>query len=311
MAPCKTMPAITRIAAYASIALCLLLIWTYALRPNWAAALTIFPAWAWIIFSIFSFTHIRNHLGQTSLVAWVLFAVLHVEEPRSFFRDFFPVKPEHSLRVATINCTGSFHAITDALVESPDILLIQESPSPSEWVSFMEKHPGYALSSGIDASILVKGSIQTHHRSRFYTIGRVTLCGKTLGVASLRLATSEPRIDLWNPACWRSQTAMREKQLSQIAEIQNSLPDSLPLMLGGDFNVPQGDRVFATLKARLIDSFDGAARGWCNTIIADLPMLRIDQIWTTGELKSVNAYTKKSAHTDHRIYVADFEMPAH
>lgn len=307
----KIMAVITRIAAYTSIAVCALLIWTYALRPDWAVALTIFPAWAWLVFSAFSFARIRNYLGQIGLGCWVLFVILHVEEPTSFLRSCLPVKTDRSIRVATVNCTGSFQAITDALAESPDVVLIQESPSPSEWGSFMGNHPSYELSSGIDASILVKGSIQTHQQARFYTIGRVTIRGITFGVGSLRLATSDPRIDLWNPACWRSQTAMRKKQLGQISEIQNNLPDSLPLILGGDYNVPQGDKVFRILQDRLSDSFNGSARGWCNTIIADLPLLRIDQIWTTRELKSVNAYTKESAHTDHRIYVADFRLQTH
>ncbi len=307
----KAMPVIARIAGYSSIAICSLVIWTYASRPNWATALTLFPTWAWLIFSVFSFLLIRKRLGQIGLGAWVLFAVLHIEEPGSFFRGFLPVKAEHSLRVATVNCTGSFQAITDALAESPDIVLIQESPSPSEWASFMEHHPGYALSLGIDASILVKGSIQPHHLGRFYTISRVTIRGTTFGVGSLRLATSEPRIDLWNLSCWHSQTVMRKKQLGQILEVQNILPDSLPLILGGDFNVPQGDKVFRALEDRLSDSFRGSERGWCNTIIADLPLLRIDQIWMTNDLKSVNAYTKKSPYTDHRIYVADFRLQTH
>jgi hypothetical protein len=308
---CKIMPAITRAAAYSSIAVCALLVWTYTLRPDWATALTIFPAWAWLVFSAFSFVRIRNHLGQIGLASWIVFAVLHIEEPRSLLRSFLPVKTEHSIRIATVNSTGSFQAIIDALDESPDILLIQESPSPSEWATFMEAYPSYELLRGIDASILVKGSIQTHDQAQFYTIGRVNIRGTIFGVGSLRLATSDPRIDLWNPSCWFSQTAMRKKQLSQIAQIETNLPESIPLILGGDFNVPQGDKIFRILEERFNDSFDGAARGWGNTIIADLPLLRIDQIWTTRELKSVNAYTKKSAHTDHRIYMVDFRLQTH
>jgi hypothetical protein len=253
---------------------------------------------------------VRQLHGKIGLGCWLAFSILHVEEPISFVRGFSShPTAKHALRVATVNCSGSLRTITDALSESPDIVLIQESPAASQWNHFLKNYPGYEILPGIDASILVKGSVQPHHKGRFYTIGMVEIRGLVFGVGSLRLATSEPRVDLWNPACWRDQSALRKKQLTQISQIQSHLPNASPFILGGDFNVPQGDQVFSTLKDQLRDSFDGAARGGCNTIISSFPLLRIDQIWTTQDLRSVNAYTKKSLHTDHRIYVADFELP--
>jgi hypothetical protein len=306
----KLVIVIIRILSATSIALCALLIWSYGWRPDWATALTLFPAWAWLIFSPFLFSSVGQFHGKIGLGCWLAFAILHVEEPISFLRGFSSPPPTRGLRVATINCSGSISAIADALSESPDIVLIQDSPTLSEWGDFLKNHPGYEIVPGIDASILVKGSVQPHRQERFYTISMVNIRSLVFGVGSLRLATSDPRIDLWNPTCWRDQSTLRKKQLTQISQIQNQLPKSVPLILGGDFNVPQGDRVFATLKDQLRDSFDGAARGGCNTITTSFPLLRIDQIWTTQDLRSVNAYTKKSAHTDHRIYVADFELLA-
>ena len=293
-----------------SFAVCALLTWAYHVRPDWAAALTLFPAWAWLFLSSLLCFSLRRRPGQIGLGCWLVFALLHVEEPRSLLRSLLPAPAPHSLRIATVNATGSFLAIADALKEAPDIVLVQESPAPAQWAGFLETHPDYQLLTGLDASILTKGSIELHHHGRFYTIARVHLHGQTFGVGSLRLATSDPRIDLWNPQCWRDQTGIRQKQLSQIWEVRSQLPASLPIILGGDFNVPQRDRVFTRLTERLNDSFSGAARGWCNTITTDFPMLRIDQIWTSRELQSVNTYTKKSAHTDHRIYVADFKFSA-
>lgn len=301
---------ITRILSGASITLCALLTWTYGRRPDWATALTLFPAWVWLVFSLVLFFSIRHLHGKIGLGCWLAFSIIHVEEPISLLRSFSShEKGQPVLRVATVNCSGSFGAIIDALAESPDIVLIQESPAPSQWGNFLQDHTGYEILPGIDASVLVRGSIQSYHQARFYTIGTAKVRNLVLGVGSLRLATSDPRIDLWNPACWRDQSALRKKQMIQISQAQNHLPNSVSLILGGDFNVPQGDRVFGTLKRQLQDSFSGAARGGCNTIPASFPLLRIDQIWTTRDLRPVNAYTRRSSHTDHRIYVADLELP--
>jgi len=78
------------------------------------------------------------------------------------------------------------------------------------------------------------------------------------------------------------------------------------VIFGGDCNVPQGDRVFKQIENRRIDSFDGGARGWCNTIADSIPLLRIDQIWTSEGVRCVNAYVRKAAKTDHKMYIAEF-----
>jgi len=43
-------------------------IFVYALRPDWAAALTIFPAWAWLVFLLLAFTPPSKKASFTSLL---------------------------------------------------------------------------------------------------------------------------------------------------------------------------------------------------------------------------------------------------
>lgn len=94
--------------------------------------------------------------------------------------------------------------------------------------------------------------------------------------------------------------------MEQINEIVALLPDNSTLIVGGDFNVPQRDRVCRQMDDRLIDSFNDGGRGWCNTILVDYPMLRIDQIWTSRDLSCYNATVRASPTTDHLLYTAEF-----
>jgi len=92
--------------------------------------------------------------------------------------------------------------------------------------------------------------------------------------------------------------------MEQIEEIVNLLPNDVILVVGGDFNIPQGDKVFSKLKNRMKDTFGTGGRGWCNTILVDILLLRIDQIWTSNELSCYHSYSRNSLETDHRLYTA-------
>jgi len=75
--------------------------------------------------------------------------------------------------------------------------------------------------------------------------------------------------------------------------------------VGGDFNVAPGDKVFHEFGDALKDTFDEGGRGWCNTIVDSMPLLRIDQIWTNQQLRCVNAHAINAPKTDHKMYVAE------
>ena len=51
-----------------------------------------------------------------------------------------------------------------------------------------------------------------------------------------------------------------------------------------------------------------AGRGWGATIIdiAGVPLIRIDQIWTSRQLRATNAFADRPCRSDHRLVVADF-----
>ena len=103
----------------------------------------------------------------------------------------------------------------------------------------------------------------------------------------------------------------RRNQLGVIAQRIASLPLDLPVIVGGDFNAPQGDAVFRSLTPRLHDAFREGGRGWGDTVINELPFLRIDQVWVSGEFRAVNAVARKTRRSDHRMVVCDLTVRRH
>jgi endonuclease/exonuclease/phosphatase (EEP) superfamily protein YafD len=297
-----------RLLAYASIASCIVLFVIYSMRPDWAAALTIFPAWLWLAGWLLALPALRSRLFVWCSILWLCFVVVQVEESQSMLRCLLPVEQvEDSLRITTVNSSGLIVSIRDALIDQPDVLLIQESPGKDDLSDLLEEQVGYQLLYGADTSIIVRGEIEGSYEKQFYIMGAAVIDERKYTIVSLRLLTSKPRIDLWNIYCWKAQIYMRQRQIEQINEIVDLLPDDSTLIVGGDFNVPQGDRVYSQMSDRLIDSFEDGGRGWCNTILVDYPMLRIDQIWTSQDLSCYNANVRSSPKTDHLLYTAEFK----
>lgn len=294
--------------AYISLGIGLLVTFIYFIRPDWAAAITIIPAWVWLCVWLLAIPARKTRIFHFATAVWLGYLVVNVSELRSIARLCIPVNPPSlQLTVTTLNCAGSPFAVSDALATSPDILLLQESPSEEALGQLLEVHPGYDYQHGVDTSILVRGTItQTFNTPVYFQRVQATVDDIEYAIISLRLRTSTPRLDLWNPACWRDQTEVRDKQRAQLLAIADALPKNGPLIIGGDFNVPQGDGIFDSLKPELHESFAQAGRGWGNTIIADIPLLRIDQIWTNKALECIDARAKFTPHSDHRMMSAIF-----
>ena len=169
---------------------------------------------------------------------------------------------------------------------------------------------------GIDAALAARGSITPvaipDRVRNNAVIARVLLTGgDDVRIASLRLEPPLVRVDLWSPDCWREQTANRRRRRSELGAICDTVresADGLPTIVGGDFNAPPGDAVFAVLKPELHDAFAEAGRGWGNTIINAASFFRIDQIWLSPHFRAVDVYARTTKHSDHRMVVCDVEL---
>ncbi len=318
----------------ASLALWTLLCFFYMFRrDSWAAA-TFLPPWIWLLpgllLAVLGFRSSNKRVFLAVVLLWGVFLCAFSEEPWSLLKSLVRSGVKHDIaflaerksgggvRVATLNCAGAnIEAAAEIAPYSPDIVLLQESPNRAEVDALaLQLFPGNAgVVWGRDTSILARGVVtQTpavsqggHYFSE--TQARVRLAnGTELEVISLRLQPPVVHVDLWSPDCWREHAADRRErrgQLIVIGEQIRTFPPGLPVIVGGDFNVPSGDAVFDTLRPGLTDSFAAAGKGWGNTALNDFAVSRVDQIWTNSLCHAFAVRAHKTLHSDHRMVIAD------
>lgn len=310
----------------ASGVLCLAMALCYLLRADGCAAITVFPAWVWAVPGLL-LALAGWRMGWRAVVAlfalWVLYLGVVPEEGRVLLahRPLPPVAPPPgAIRVVSLNCGGGNPLAADeVLAYHPDIVLLQESPS-SRHVEALARRlfPQDPVTLvGVDAAIITHGRLEPMPPPRSlptlvrgaYVYARVTLPGgRRIGVVSLRLLPPLLRMDLWSPACWRDQRENRQLRRAQLRAITGQYadwPTTEPLILGGDFNAPAGDAVCRLLTPRLHDAFREGGAGWGNTHMSDLPLLRIDQIWLSPNLRATAVTARPTRHSDHRMVVCD------
>ena len=269
---------------------------------------------------VFGWRRANRRWTTLAAAAWLLFAVVHAEELSSLARGWFhPIeddKPTGALRIVTLNCGGGHaDALAETLPLKPDVLLLQEPPSRPETELFCKRLFGAAGETryDMDTAILIRGNLTDVRRSDsriFFSHARADMVGfGPVDLVSLRLDTGHVQLNLWNPDCWRTHYRWRLRQLAQIREIAAELPVQTPLLVAGDFNAPQQDRIFSLLPTGMQDAFAIAGKGIGNTILNEIPVLRIDQIWVSSHFQVVQSFARQTQASDHRLVVADL-VPA-
>lgn len=295
------------------------LIALYGIRPNTLSALTLYPAWLWLFPPLLILALIRKKYiyHRVFLIGtFLVYGALFVEEPLHFFKGVHSPpqyeKPDGAIRLITFNCLGQGIALDEIRVLQPDFVFLQESPTPDRVSTFAREFSNTEALyiQDFDTAIIAPGEslekIEVELALSFCTIGILTTptFGK-IQLVSLRLKPSMPRIDLWNPKCWIEQKRTREIQLEQINGLLGILDTTMPTIIGGDFNVPQGDPVFSVLRRHFYDAYRSGGRGIGNTILNDFPVLRIDQIWLSKDFETIQSFVQKSSVSDHRMVVCD------
>jgi endonuclease/exonuclease/phosphatase (EEP) superfamily protein YafD len=312
----------------AAIVAAALLAFCYGLRPDRAAAVTLFPAWAWslpvIVLAALTWRRVRGRPAAAALCVWVAFSLAFAEEPSSLFRGvsgaLIPRPSGAPLRVVSLNCGGGLpEAAAEVEAYRPDVVLLQEVPKEAAVRAVARRLFGAeaGVCYGWDTAVLARGPITPAlpaRQERFFVAARVRLpAGAEAEVISLRLTPPVVRFDLWQPGCWEEQLANRRARRAEMRDIMRHLetvPPGLPLIVGGDFNAPAGDAVPRMLSPRLTDTFAQGGRGWGNTVLNDLPISRIDQVWASRAFRARRVTAHQTRHSDHRLVVADLAVTA-
>ncbi|MFO0910275.1 MAG: endonuclease/exonuclease/phosphatase family protein [Isosphaeraceae bacterium] len=143
-------------------------------------------------------------------------------------------------------------------------------------------------------------------RSRLKTAG-----GREIIVASIHLPTLRPglqRLFRGSPAgmsmhldWWGREFSRVLSQLSQVSDV--------PVLIGGDFNMPADDQTMVTLRANYRFAFDEAGWGYGYTRPATLPWVRIDHLLTSPEWATLSCQTGPHLGSDHLPVVGEFRLP--
>lgn len=82
-----------------------------------------------------------------------------------------------------------------------------------------------------------------------------------------------------------------------------------PLILCGDFNTPPRGLVYRMLAAGWTDAFGAVGTGFGCTFASPMPVLRIDYVWLSGDIKPVRTMVPAATGSDHRPVIADVALP--
>ncbi|MCC7494548.1 MAG: endonuclease/exonuclease/phosphatase family protein [Fimbriimonadaceae bacterium] len=98
-----------------------------------------------------------------------------------------------------------------------------------------------------------------------------------------------------------------EFRLQQAAGVlQSAAQVRGPLLIAGDFNTPPRGRLYGQFAARYTDAFAAVGGGTGYTYHRRLPLLRIDYLWSSPELRPLSCRVLPTPGSDHRPVLAEY-----
>ena len=310
----------------ASVLLCVLLWVCYVFQFDSFAAITAFPVWSWLIpgllLSILGGMFVKKRHAAAVILLWTLSILFLADETTGIVRLYFPHPPKQEtqasdrvIRVVSLNCAGGgLKSAAEVIPYKPDIVLFQESPRKESVAKIAKELYGVAGAFvwGVNNSIIANGKIVQISAARefpYASQARVRLfSGKEIEVIYCRPPPMPIRFDIWSFDCWKAHLSDRRKKRSYmkaIARKLKTLPSDIPIIVGGDFNVPANDGATRELSPLLHDAYKEGGLGAGNTVMNDMPVHRFDQIWISGHFKSISLVTQMTKNSDHRMVIAD------
>ncbi|HSI72939.1 MAG TPA: endonuclease/exonuclease/phosphatase family protein [Fimbriimonas sp.] len=302
-----------RVVAGISLILLALLGCFYWLKPDFAAAVTIFPFWTWLPFGLLpllGWKKLGRRGGWVLLFAWILGTVSFSEEWIGFLRIPTTGDPSREVVVVSLNCAGGLiEAAREVAQHHPDIVLLQESPGKNELEVLRQElfGKGGTVVSGPDAAVLSRYPLRAFEKPHIDATAAIATLddGRSLNIVSLRLMPPVFRVDIFNPSAWsdlRRNRELRREELGEVADWVSKMPGNATIV-GGDFNAQSGDAVFRGMPGGLRDAFYEGGIGWGHTAVNDYPLARIDQIWVSQEFYLLHERVQKTVYSDHRMVV--------
>lgn len=139
---------------------------------------------------------------------------------------------------------------------------------------------------------------------------RVDVNGQPVRVLNVHMMTGDPKKILGKNAGLQERLALtaqtRHQQTKALLELIEDSPD--PVILLGDFNTPPNSEDYGRLAGALQDSFGAKGLGFGYTYRADWPVWRIDYIWHSQQLKTVDSKVSPVIVSDHRALISSLRL---
>ena len=194
---------------------------------------------------------------------------------------------------------GGYDAIAERLArETPDLIVLVEANPANEVVAALRTRlPGYqCVDGGWGVVLCTRGTAEQVnllriHRGARVLAARIGLDGHTFQLLAVDLESNPLR--------------SRGPSLNKVANFADERA-SLPLLVAGDFNAPPDSVHFARLRARLVNAFEAAGEGYAPTWPMPIPVLPLDQVWSSSDMIPQHCRILSSWLSDHRPVVVDF-----
>ncbi|MCB1064655.1 MAG: endonuclease/exonuclease/phosphatase family protein [Verrucomicrobiae bacterium] len=306
----------------------------YLNRWDELVVITLIPMWAWasvgMLVSIIAWPTLKSQFSLFTFALWLIAGVALSDETAGLLREFraavaggnTPAEgateqpaPER-LRIVTLNCgEGNEDATSELKKLEPDIVLLQEAPERPFLIDLTSELFGAdgTFIRSEQCAILARGRLgdsftEAETGSLVASLERPN--GEQIDIVNIDLPRATPRFDIWNADCWQELIARRKANRRTLRKLLGTLPDRAGpeiQIVGGSFGAPPSDDLFRLLRSsQLVDSFRQSGFGWGNTFPGSVPVLRVDQIWTTYPFEPDRSETFSNAASDHRYVVSDF-----
>ncbi|MEN6371700.1 MAG: endonuclease/exonuclease/phosphatase family protein [Armatimonadota bacterium] len=130
--------------------------------------------------------------------------------------------------------------------------------------------------------------------------------GEEVVIANTHFAVPfKPRLSSMTPG---NICAADDLRMKQATEILNELPADVPVIVCGDFNTPPNTRIYRMLGSHMTNAFKRRGQGLGLSYKRELPMVRIDHIFSKGSIEPVQCWMPKIDASNHRPMCADFSL---
>lgn len=154
------------------------------------------------------------------------------------------------------------------------------------------------------------GMLSRHELADVITVALPTDEGteqRVLGAAKVRSPAGELRVGVAHLSHRRTERSLRAKQVQRIRAL--FADESLPVVLGGDFNDLPDSGTHRSLTADLHDLFDAVGHGDGGTHpLAPGLTLRIDYLFGCRQIAPIHARVVTTSASDHHALVADVRI---